>query len=236
MRLCREIEIVNRGQQEPCLANDLKSSAAVSSIRRPKVLSLDDLGESDNGIEWRLDLMDKLAERGRVSKDVRNCLGFGSALSIRCTCLADGNPTIAREATIGGIKRRHSANLPLSRRGTSRGDRHQSVAERSTQIEGPNNVVIDVVTASLDGLSDRTANQRAAWHPVDPGDLAAWSTFPAEQRRRLELTRRWGGRGNRFYRAHTTPLFDALDNVVHRRRNICRVLRDLRLAWRLRCW
>src|ERR1700749_452604 len=49
MNFRREIEIVDRAKEQPCLRDDFTCAATVSMIGGTKILALDDLGEADNG-------------------------------------------------------------------------------------------------------------------------------------------------------------------------------------------
>ena len=63
-----KVEIVDRGQQQPRLLNDLGWRARDNRDPRAQILPLDDFGEADDRVQWRLDLVHQLPQRGRVSE------------------------------------------------------------------------------------------------------------------------------------------------------------------------
>ena len=79
MDLGGEIEVVDRGQQQPRLGDDLGRALAVAAVGRPEILAVDDLGEADDRVERRLDLVDQLAQRIRIGAAIRSSSASGSA-------------------------------------------------------------------------------------------------------------------------------------------------------------
>ena len=90
MNLRGEIEIVDRGQQQPRLRHDLRRALAITAVGRAQILALDDLGEADDRVERRLDLVDQLAQRIRVGEHV------GSGLARRAGGGDDSRSAIPR--------------------------------------------------------------------------------------------------------------------------------------------
>src|SRR3546814_9063414 len=75
------VEIVDGGEQTACLIHDLGRARAVVSARRPHILTVDHLGEADDRVEGRPQLVHELAERIRweigAEDGVRRGLGPG---------------------------------------------------------------------------------------------------------------------------------------------------------------
>ena len=157
--------------------NDLRRSLAIAMIGGPEILAFDDLGKADDRVERRLDLVDQLAERIRVGKQLR---GRSRAAAAR-RGLAKRDPSIARETAVGGFERRHSADLPLAGDRTVPGDGQLGVAERRAHGEGANDLLVDLIAIILLRPRDRAPDHRPARRAVDPGDLSAGAAFPAEQ-------------------------------------------------------
>src|SRR6185312_6412892 len=63
MDLRREIEVVDGGEQQPRLTDDFGSPVAIAAVGRPEILSLYDLGKTDDRVQRGLDLVDQLAQR-----------------------------------------------------------------------------------------------------------------------------------------------------------------------------
>ena len=66
MDLRREIQVVDRSEQQPCLRDDLGRALAIAVIGRAEVLAVDDLGKADDRVERRLDLVDQFPKRIRI--------------------------------------------------------------------------------------------------------------------------------------------------------------------------
>ena len=58
MDLRREIEIVDRAKQDPRLGNDISGALPVAEVGGAEELAVDDLGETDDGVERGLDLVE----------------------------------------------------------------------------------------------------------------------------------------------------------------------------------
>ena len=69
MDLRGEIEVVDRAQQQPRLADDFARALAVAAVGGPEILAVDDLSEADDRVQRRLDLVDQLAQRIRVGEE-----------------------------------------------------------------------------------------------------------------------------------------------------------------------
>src|SRR6188472_3978874 len=69
-----EIEVVNGGQKQPRLANDLLRPVAIAAVGGTEILSFDDLGKADDRVERGLDLVDQFAKRVRVGERLRRFL------------------------------------------------------------------------------------------------------------------------------------------------------------------
>ena len=59
----RRVEIVDRAEQPARLLHDRSGAAAIGRRRRAHILALDHLGEADDRVQWRAQLVDQLAQR-----------------------------------------------------------------------------------------------------------------------------------------------------------------------------
>jgi len=59
----REIEIVDRCEEQARLASNLRRALTIAAVRGAEILTLDDLGETHDRVERRLDLMDEFTDR-----------------------------------------------------------------------------------------------------------------------------------------------------------------------------
>ena len=82
------------GGYKPRLADDFGRALAIAGVGRAQHLRLDDLGETDDRVQWRLELVDQLAKRLRVG----SCHGLRQGSRRRPAAFADRNPAVADEA------------------------------------------------------------------------------------------------------------------------------------------
>ena len=67
-----EVEIFRGFKERPRIGDDFRGALAIAAVGRAEILPVDNLGEADDGIERRLDLMDHLAQRIMVGSPARN--------------------------------------------------------------------------------------------------------------------------------------------------------------------
>ena len=105
MDLRREIEIVDRAEQQPRLADDVARALAISAVGGAEKLAVDDLGKADDRVQRRLDLVDQLAQRIRGRSGLR---GDASAAPTAAAGRAARSRDILRSA-------RRPARMPARR-------------------------------------------------------------------------------------------------------------------------
>nr|WP_309611231.1 hypothetical protein [Sphingomonas sp.] len=133
-----KVEVVNRGQQQLRLVDNLGRAPPVSALRRPKILAVDDLGETDDGVQRRLDLMDQLAQRRRVDRGAR---GGDGRRAQRLD--AAGDAAIPGEPAVIASERRHPTDQPAPPGSADVGQRERRVAEGCAPGEGALGGAID---------------------------------------------------------------------------------------------
>ena len=75
----RGVEIVDRGEQAPRLLHDVGGAAAIGGRGRAHILALDHLGEADDRVQRRAQLVDQLAQRIGRELGAEQAGGAGSA-------------------------------------------------------------------------------------------------------------------------------------------------------------